>query len=73
MDLENMKGWVVPASTPDEAVRYLHDRFRQGMGTPTWRAFLERAGDTDGYLDGPGFQRAMDQVLDAITGAVRKT
>jgi tripartite-type tricarboxylate transporter receptor subunit TctC len=73
MDLENMKGWVIPASTPDEAVRYLHDRFRQGMGTPTWRAFLERAGDTDGYLDGPGFQRAMDQVLDAITGAVRKT
>ncbi|WP_254454074.1 tripartite tricarboxylate transporter substrate binding protein [Siccirubricoccus sp. G192] len=73
MDLENMKGWLVPASTPDEAVRYLHDRFRQGMGTPTWRAFLERAGDTDGYLDGLGFQRAMDQVLDAITGAVRKT
>lgn len=72
MELENMKGWVVPSSTPDEAVRYLHDRFRQGMQTPSWHAFLERAGDTDGYLDGPGFQRAMDNVLDAVTGAVKK-
>jgi tripartite-type tricarboxylate transporter receptor subunit TctC len=72
MALENMKGWVAPAGTPDEAVAWLHDRFRQGMHSPVWRAFLERAGDTDGYLDGPGFQRAMDGVLDAITGALRK-
>jgi len=70
MELENMKGWVVPASTPDEAVRYLHDRFRQGMQTPSWKAFLERAGDTDGYLDGPAFQRAMDNVLDTVMDAV---
>jgi hypothetical protein len=42
------------------------------MGTPSWKAFLERAGDTDGYLDGPGFQRAMDAVLDSITAALRK-
>ncbi|MDI3306437.1 MAG: tripartite tricarboxylate transporter substrate binding protein [Acetobacteraceae bacterium] len=70
MELENMKGWVVPASTPDEAVRYLHDRFRQGMQTPSWKTFLERAGDTDGYLDGPAFQRAMDNVLDTVMDAV---
>lgn len=70
MELENMKGWVVPVSTPDEAVRYLHDRFRQGMQTPSWKTFLERAGDTDGYLDGPAFQRAMDNVLDTVMDAV---
>ena len=69
VDIENMKGWVVPASTPDAAVIYLHDRFRQAMGKPSWQAFLERAGDTDGYLDGPAFQRAMDSVLDAIIAA----
>ena len=69
VDIENMKGWVVPASTPDAAVIYLHDRFRQAMGEPSWQAFLERAGETDGYLDGPAFQRAMDSVLDAITAA----
>ena len=39
------------------------------MARPGWQAFLERAGDTDGYLDGPAFQRAMDGVLDAITAA----
>ncbi len=72
VDLENMKGWVVPAGTPDAAVAYLHDRFRQAMGTPSWKAFLDRAGDTDGYIDGPDFQRAMDAVLDSITAALRK-
>jgi tripartite-type tricarboxylate transporter receptor subunit TctC len=70
--LENMKGWQVPAGTPDAAVQYLHDRFRQGMAGAPWRAFLERAGDTDAYLDGPGFQRAMDQMMEAIAGAVRR-
>ena len=73
MDLENMKGWVTPASTPDAAVTYLHDRFCKAMLTPTWRAFLERAGDTDGYLDGPSFQQAMNNVLDAITQALKKS
>ena len=69
VDIENMKGWVMPAATPDAAIAYFHDRFRQAMARPGWQAFLERAGDTDGYLDGPGFQRAMDGVLDAITAA----
>ena len=69
LDIENMKGWVMPAATPDAAVAYFHDRFRAAMARPGWRAFLERAGDTDGYLDGPAFQRAMDGVLDAITAA----
>ncbi|WP_187830174.1 Bug family tripartite tricarboxylate transporter substrate binding protein [Siccirubricoccus phaeus] len=71
MALENMKGWVVPTGTPDAAVRYLHDRFRAAMAKPSWQAFVERAGEGDGYLDGPGFQKAMDQVLDAVTAATR--
>lgn len=72
VELENMKGWLAPAGTPDAAVAYLHDRFRQGLQTQTWRAFLERAGESGGYLDGAGFQRAMDAMLDAIAGAVRR-
>lgn len=71
MALENMKGWVVPAGTPDAAVAYLHDRFRAAMARPSWQAFVERAGETDGYLDGPGFQAAMDSVLDAVSGALK--
>ncbi|MDB5375009.1 MAG: tripartite tricarboxylate transporter substrate binding protein [Belnapia sp.] len=69
VEIENMKGWVMPAATPAPAIGYFHDRFRAAMARPGWQAFLERAGDTDGYLDGPGFQRAMDAVLDAITAA----
>lgn len=71
MAMENMKGWIAPAGTPPEAVAYLHDRFRQAMGAANWRGFVARAGETDGYLDGAGFQRAMDDVLDAIAGAVK--
>ncbi len=70
--LENMKGWQVPAGTPDAVVQGLHDRFRQGMQVASWRAFVERSGETDGYLDGPGFQQAMDRMQDAIAAAVRR-
>ena len=71
MALENMKGWVVPANTPDAAVAGLQARVRAAMARPGWQAFVERAGETDGYLDGPGFKAAMDVVLDAISGAVK--
>ncbi|MFZ4406412.1 MAG: Bug family tripartite tricarboxylate transporter substrate binding protein [Paracraurococcus sp.] len=71
MALENMKGWVVPAGTPDAAVAYWHDRFRAAMTQPRWQAFVERAGETDGYLKGSDFQAAMDAVLDAIGGALK--
>jgi tripartite-type tricarboxylate transporter receptor subunit TctC len=71
--IENMKGWVVPAGTPDEIVAVLHDRFRQGMFTPVWRTLLERAGDTDGYLTGPQFQAAMDGLLDTVRRVAQKS
>ncbi len=67
--VENMKGLCAPARTPDAVAASLHDRFRQGMRAPAWNTFLERTGALDGYLDGPGFQAAMDAVLDALTRA----
>ncbi len=69
---ENMKGLMAPAGLSDEAYASLHDRFQRGMRTPAWNTFLERTGAMDGYLDGPGFQRAMDGVLDALKVAVRR-
>ncbi|MGG5810681.1 Bug family tripartite tricarboxylate transporter substrate binding protein [Falsiroseomonas sp. CW058] len=69
---ENMKGWVGPAGMTPEMVAWLHDRFRQGMATPVWRRFMDRAGDPDGYADGPAFQRDMDTLLDAIRAAMRR-
>jgi tripartite-type tricarboxylate transporter receptor subunit TctC len=69
--IENMKGWVVPAATPDAVVTALHDRFRQSMAGPVWQAFLQRAGDTDGYLSGPDFEAAMRRTLEAVRVVAR--
>ena len=70
--VENMKGWVGPAGMSPEMIAYLHDRFRAGMAMPVWRRFMERTGEPDGYADGPGFQRAMDALLDSISTAIRR-
>lgn len=70
---ENMKGWIGPAGMTPEMVTWLHDRFRQGMSQPSWQRFMERTGEADGYADGPGFQRDMDMLLDAIRAAMRRT
>jgi tripartite-type tricarboxylate transporter receptor subunit TctC len=70
---DNQKGWVGPAGLTDEMVSYYHDRFRRGMDTPVWRRFLERLGEADGYADGPGFQRAMDTLLDDVRAALRRS
>ncbi|MBR0652490.1 tripartite tricarboxylate transporter substrate binding protein [Roseomonas terrae] len=69
--IENMKGLSTPAGLPDEIAASLHDRFRQGMQGGAWKTFLDRTGAMDGYLDGPGFQAAMDSVLDALRASVR--
>jgi hypothetical protein len=42
------------------------------MQEPAWKTFLDRTGAMDGYLDGPGFQAAMDSVLDALRATVRR-
>ncbi|WP_424810705.1 tripartite tricarboxylate transporter substrate binding protein [Roseococcus sp. YIM B11640] len=70
--VENMKGLIAPAGLPDPIYASLHDRFRRGMQGQAWNTFLERTGAMDGYLDGPGFQAAMDNVLDALRRAVRR-
>jgi tripartite-type tricarboxylate transporter receptor subunit TctC len=70
--VENMKGLSGPAGLPDDVVATLHDRFRRGMQEPAWKTFLDRTGAMDGYLDGPGFQAAMDAVLDALRASVRR-
>ena len=68
--IENMKGLCAPAGLPDEIYAVLHGRFRRGMQSPAWVNFLERTGAFDGYLDGPGFQAAMDLVLDSLRAAI---
>jgi tripartite-type tricarboxylate transporter receptor subunit TctC len=71
--IENMKGLMAPAGLPDEIATTMHDRFRRGMQEPAWKTFLERTGAMDGYLDGPGFQAAMDSVLDALRASLKRS
>ncbi|MBP0466670.1 tripartite tricarboxylate transporter substrate binding protein [Roseomonas sp. PWR1] len=68
---ENMKGWVGPAGLTDEIAAYHHQRMRQAMAAPQWQRFMERSREPDGYADGPGFQQAMDNLLDSIRSALR--
>lgn len=70
--IENMKGLMAPAGLSDAAAATLHDRFRRGMQEPAWKTFLDRTGAMDGYLDGPGFQAAMDSVLDALRASLKR-
>jgi tripartite-type tricarboxylate transporter receptor subunit TctC len=70
--VENMKGLNAPAGLSDEIAASLHDRFRRAREMPAWQTFLQRTGAMDGYLDGPGYQAAMDSVLDALRVAVRR-
>ena len=73
VEIENMKGLMGPAGMPDAVVASLHDRFRAAMAEPAWKTFLERTGATEGYLDGPAFQAAMDRLLDQVSAAVRQS
>lgn len=70
--VENMKGLSGPSGLPDDVTATLHERFHRGMQEPAWKTFLDRTGAMDGYLDGPGFQAAMDGVLDALRATVRR-
>ncbi len=69
--VENMKGWVGPAGITDAMVAYHHERMRQAMKSEAWAQFMVRTGEPDGYADGPGFQRAMDDLLDRISASLR--
>ncbi|MXP62739.1 tripartite tricarboxylate transporter substrate binding protein [Roseomonas sp. M0104] len=73
VEIENMKGLMGPAGMPDAVATSLHDRFRAAMSDPAWQTFLERTGATEGYLNGPAFQAAMDRLLDQVSAAVRQT
>lgn len=70
VDLENQKGLVAPAATPDAAIDYLHSRFRAAMEGPRWKELAAGAKIEPAYLDGPGFVAAMAAMSEAIGTAV---
>ena len=72
VNLENMKGLVAPAGTPDEATEYLRERFEKAMNSETFATLADRAKITPGYLSGPDFEAAMTGMSDSIAAALGK-
>lgn len=70
VNVENMKGLVAPADTPDAAVAYLQERFEKAMQSETFATLADRAGITPGYLSGPDFQTAMSDMSSSIAEAL---
>ena len=70
--LENMKGLVVQADTPDEIVEYLQSRFKKAMETETFESLAKRANVVAGYLPGDEFEKAMKDMSDSIRAAMGK-
>jgi tripartite-type tricarboxylate transporter receptor subunit TctC len=70
VQVENQKGFVAPAGLPEEVRRYLHDNFRKGMATATWKETTARLAMEQGYLDGPAFMQAMQAMSAQIARGV---
>lgn len=70
VNLENMKGLVVPAETPDEVVEYLEARFTQAMESDTFKTLAERGNITPGYLSGEAFYQSMSDMSASIGNAL---
>lgn len=70
VNLENMKGLVAPASTPDEAIAYLQERFAKAMETDAFTTVALRSNITPSYLTGAEFEQAMQSMSDAVAGAL---
>ena len=71
VNLENMKGLVAPAGTPDDAIEYLSERFKQAMDSETFATLADRASITPSYLSGPDFEAAMSGMSDSIASALQ--
>ena len=71
VNLENMKGLVAPAGTPDAAIEYLRERFKKAMDSDTFDTLAARAKISPSYLSGPDFEKAMKDMSNSIAGALK--
>ena len=70
--LENMKGLVGPKGMDPEVVAYLHENFKKALETETFKTLADKANIELQYRDGPGFQKAMSDMYEAIGKAVQQ-
>lgn len=71
VDIENMKGLMMPARTPEPTARYLVEAFRQVINSPRLRDIAAKTGIEVNYLDGDAFFAAMDRTSKAVLAAKR--
>ena len=70
--LDNMKGLMAPAGTPQPVVRYLHNAFRRAMQTAEWKDYVAKSGLTEDYAEGPAFQKEYVEAYELIGKALAK-
>jgi tripartite-type tricarboxylate transporter receptor subunit TctC len=71
VNVENMKGLMIPAKTPEPIARYLVESFRAVIEGPRMKELAQKAGFEVSYLDGDAFQAAMDATSKAVLASKR--
>lgn len=69
--IDNMKGLVAPKGTPKEVTAYLHDTFKKGLDSKVWEKLAAKLKLETGYLSGPDFSKAMQDMSGNIGKAVK--
>ena len=69
--IENQKGIVLPAGTPDDAAKYLHDNFKKGLDSKVWKKMAGKLLMETAYLNGTDFMAAMKAMSGNINSAVK--
>lgn len=66
------RGIVVKKGTPPEAVKILHDAFKQIMDTPDWKDYLEKSKQQEAYLGTADFGKAVATEIEEAAAYLRK-
>ncbi|MES2187279.1 MAG: tripartite tricarboxylate transporter substrate binding protein [Pseudomonadota bacterium] len=69
--IDNMKGLLAPAGTPDATAQWLFETFHKAMQSPEFLQYAKTSGLNISFADGPAFQREINDSYDAIRKAIQ--
>lgn len=64
--IENQKGLFAPVATPTDVVQYLHDNFKKGMDSATWKSMATKLSMETAYLNGDDFMAGVKKMSKTI-------
>ncbi|WP_347183735.1 tripartite tricarboxylate transporter substrate binding protein [Pacificibacter sp.] len=70
VSVDNQKGLIAPAGTPEEVLQYLHDHFKMGLDSIVWEKMAGKLKLETSYLSGPDFESNMVEMSAHIGRAV---